>query len=148
MNRISPVFLALAFVLFIADVFMPTHGVLTAGGIVSLILGGMILVNTGAAPGIPGVSLTTIAAVAVSLGGFFFFAVYKVFKARKMQPSTGYESVVGSTAVTRTDLAPEGMVFIQGELWSARSLNGSLPSGQQVRVVGTEGLTLLVQPDS
>jgi membrane-bound serine protease (ClpP class) len=147
-NAAGLVFLALAFVMFIADVFMPTHGILTAGGIVSLVLGGMILINTGAAPGIPGVSPYTIAGVALALGGFFFFAVYKVFQARKMRPSTGLENLVGSVAETRTDLAPQGMVFVQGELWNARSVDGSLPSGQKVRVVGTEGLTLNVKREA
>lgn len=146
-NAAGLVFLALAFVLFIADVFMPTHGILTAGGIVSLVLGGMILVNTGAAPGVPGVSPYTVAGVALGLGGFFFFAVYKVFQARRMRPATGLEGLVGSLAETRTDLAPEGMVFIQGELWNARSIDGSLPSGEKVRVVATDGLTLDVKRD-
>lgn len=146
-NAAGLVFMALAFVMFIADVFMPTHGILTAGGIISLVLGGMLLINTNAAPGVPGVSPWTIAGVAVGLGGFFFFAVYKVFEARRRKPTTGLESLLGSMAETRTDLAPEGMVFAQGELWHAVSTNGSIPSGQQVRVISMNGLTLTVTPE-
>jgi membrane-bound serine protease (ClpP class) len=133
-------------VLFIADVFMPTHGILTAGGIFSLILGGLLLVNTGAAPGLPGVSVYTVFGVAAGLGGFFFFAMYKVVRARRTQPSTGRESLVGRIVQTRTDLSPEGMVFAEGELWHAVSANGSVPSGQPVRVVAAEGLLLKVVP--
>jgi membrane-bound serine protease (ClpP class) len=147
-NAAGIVFLGLAFVLFIADVFMPTHGILTAGGIVSLVLGGLLLVNTGAAPGLPGVSPYAVLGVAVGLGGFFFYAVYKVYKSRQMRPSTGREGLVGRVAQTRTDLAPRGMVFIEGELWHATSANGSIPSGQMVRVVGADGLLLKVAPES
>lgn len=145
-NWAGAVFLVLAFVLFIADVFLPTHGVLTAGGIASLVLGGLLLINTGAAPGVPGVSPAVVAGTATALGLFFFFAVYKVVQARRRRPSTGRESLVGTVAMTRTDLAPEGTVFVAGELWRAVSENGSIPSGQPVRVVAAQGLLLRVVP--
>jgi membrane-bound serine protease (ClpP class) len=138
----------LAFVLFIADVFMPTHGILTAGGIISLVIGGLLLVNTSNAPGLPGVSPYTVAGMAVGLGGFFFFAVYKVFQARRMRPATGREGAIGQLAETRTDLAPEGMVFMNGELWKAVSEDGTISSGQPVRVVSTEGLLVKVKRES
>jgi membrane-bound serine protease (ClpP class) len=146
-NLSGAVFLVLAFVLFIADIFMTTHGVLTAGGIVSLILGGILLINTSDAPGIPGVSPPVIAGVALALGGFFFFAMYKVFQARRRRPSTGRENLVGNVGQTRTALAPDGMVFVSGELWSAVSLDGSIPSDRQVRIVAVNGLKLSVVPD-
>jgi membrane-bound serine protease (ClpP class) len=147
-NWAGAVFLALAFVLFIADVFMASHGILTAGGIVSLVMGGLLLVNTAEAPGLPGVSPYVITGTAAGLGLFFFFAVYKVFRARMLQPATGKESLVGRTAYTRTDLAPEGMVFVEGELWHARSRNGSVPSNTSVRVVAANGLKLVVEPET
>lgn len=146
-NWSGAVFLVLAFVLFIADVFLPTHGILTAGGIISLVLGGLLLVNTSAAPGIPGVSPAVVAGTAVGLGAFFFFAVYKVLQARRRLPATGRESLVGKIAQTRTDLAPDGTVFISGELWRASSEDGPIPSGQPVRVVAAEGLRLRVKRD-
>jgi membrane-bound serine protease (ClpP class) len=146
-NAAGLVFLALAFVLFIADVFMPTHGILTAGGIASLILGGLLLINTSAAPGLPGVSPAVVLGLATGLGGFFFYAVYKVFRARRARPTTGREALVGRLAQTRTDLAPEGMVFVEGELWHAVSVDGHIPSGQPVRVVGANGLLLRVMPE-
>lgn len=147
-NWSGGVFLVLAFVLFIADVFLPTHGILTAGGIISLVLGGLLLVNTSAAPGIPGVSPAVVAGTATGLGAFFFFAVFKVVQARRRRPTTGRESLVGKIAQTRTDLAPEGTVFVSGELWRAVSENGSIPSGQPVRVVAAEGLRLRVTSET
>jgi membrane-bound serine protease (ClpP class) len=113
----------------------------------ALVLGGLLLVNTGAAPGLPGVSPYAAMGVAAGLGGFFFFAVYKVYKARRARPATGREGLVGRIAQTRTDLAPDGMVFVEGELWHARSVDGSIPSGQAVRVVAANGLQLQVMPE-
>lgn len=146
-NLAGVVFLATAFILFIADVFMTSHGILTAGGIASLVIGGLLLINTSAAPGVPGVSPYVVTGVASGLGLFFFFAIYKVVQARRAKPTTGRESLVGRIGQTRTDLSPEGMVFIEGELWQATSENGSIPSGQPVRVVAAVGLKLLVRSE-
>lgn len=145
-NWAGVVFMVLAFVLFIADIFTPSHGILTAGGIASLVIGGLLLVNTAEAPGIPGVSPVVIAGVATGLGSTFFFAIYKVLQARRVRPTTGRENLVGSLAETRTDLSPTGMVFVEGELWSATSANGPIPSGQYVRVIAADGLRLRVEP--
>ena len=145
-NVAGLVFLVLAFALFIADVFTPTHGILTAGGIAALIIGGLLLINTGGVPGVPTVSPWVVTGTATGLGAFFFFAVFKVFESRRRRPSTGREGLVGRIGQTRTDLSPEGMVFVEGELWHAVSADGRLPSGQQVRVVGMDGLLLKVAP--
>jgi membrane-bound serine protease (ClpP class) len=143
-NWAGAVFIVLAFIMFIADVFLPSHGVLTAGGIASLVIGGLLLVNTAEAPGIPGVSPVVVSAVATGLGAFFFFAIYKVVQSRRMKPTTGRESLVGSIGRTRTALAPAGMVFVDGELWQATSDNGTIEAGQPVKVVQADGLTLRV----
>jgi membrane-bound serine protease (ClpP class) len=147
-NWAGAVFLALAFVLFIADVFMTAHGILTAGGIASLIVGGLILINTADAPGLPAVSPAVVFGTAAGLGSFFFFAVVKVLQARRYKPATGRENIVGRIAVTRSDLSPDGMVFVEGELWQATSENGSIPSGEQVRVVSADGLRLRVRREA
>lgn len=147
-NWAGAVFLALAFVLFIADVFMTAHGILTAGGIASLIIGGLLLINTAEAPGIPAVSPPVVFGTAAGLGAFFFFAVFKVLQARRYRPATGKEGLVGRTAITRSDLSPDGMVFVEGELWHATSDNGAISSGQKVRVVAAEGLRLRVRPEA
>ena len=89
---------------------------------ISLILGGILLINTSDAPGIPGVSPPVIAGVALALGGFFFFAMYKVFQARRGDPPRGAKTCWATSAKHAPTLAPEGMVFVSGELWSATSL--------------------------
>lgn len=142
------VFIVLAFVMFIADVFLPTHGILTAGGIASLVIGGLLLINTAEAPGLPGVSPWVVAGTAAGLGAFFFFAVFKVVQARRKRPSTGRESIVGSIGETRTELAPEGMVYVSGELWQAWSNSGPIPAGRSVKIVDAEGLKLMVEAET
>jgi membrane-bound serine protease (ClpP class) len=82
------------------------------------------------------------------MGAFFFFAVYKVLQARRYRPATGKEGLVGRTATTRSDLSPDGMVFVEGELWHATSANGSIPSGRRVKVVAANGLKLIVKPEA
>lgn len=144
-NWAGAVFIALAFIMFVADVFMTAHGILTAGGIASLVVGGLILINTADAPGLPAVSPAVVFGTAAGLGSFFFIAVVKVLQARRYKPATGKENMVGRLAMTRSELSPEGMVFVEGELWQATSDNGAIPSGQPVRVVAADGLRLKVR---
>jgi membrane-bound serine protease (ClpP class) len=139
------VFIVLAFVMFIADVFLPTHGILTAGGIASLTIGGLLLINTAAAPGVPGVSPWVVTGTATGLGLFFFFAIFKVVQARRKRPTTGRESLVGTMGRARTELSPDGMVFVAGELWRAQSNNGTIPAGRAVKIVAADGLRLMVE---
>ncbi|HMA34665.1 MAG TPA: nodulation protein NfeD [Chloroflexia bacterium] len=135
-----------AFILFIADLFMTSHGILTAGGVAGLILGGLLLIDTSAAPGVAPVSIWSIAGLAGSIGAVFFFGLYKVFQARRRKPTTGVEGLVGSTVVVRTALAPEGMVFADGALWRAVSSAGPVAAGQPVVITAVDGLTLQVRP--
>ena len=120
-NLAGAVFLVLAFVLFISDIFTPTHGILTAGGIISLILGGILLINTSEAPGVPGVSPPVIAGMALALGGFFFFAVYKVFQARRASRQPGAKTCWATLA--------KHVPTLLLKAWSSSQANcGALPA--------------------
>jgi membrane-bound serine protease (ClpP class) len=145
-NLTGVVLIGFAFVLFIADLFMTTHGILTAGGVASLALGGLLLIDTSQAPGVPAVSPGAIVALAGTIGAAFFFGIYKAFQARRRQPTTGVEGMMGRTAEVREPLAPRGMVFFEGALWRAVSTNGPIPVGREVQVTGIDGLTLYVRP--
>lgn len=138
------IFLALAFILFLADVLAPTHGVLTVGGIVSLALGASMLFNTPYAD----VSTAVIAALALASGAFFAFAMGSGLRAQRRRAVTGREGLLGATAVARTDLKPRGKVFLQGEIWDAVSETVDLERGAEVEVVGLEGFTLRVRARS
>ena len=120
-NLTGVALIGFAFVLFIADLFMTAHGILTAGGIAALVLGGLLLIDTSQAPGVPAVSpLGDRRAGGQHRRRVFFFGVYKALVARRRQPTTGVEGLIGSSAQVRTDLAPRGMVFAEGALWRAR----------------------------
>jgi len=140
-NYTGLIFIALAFVLFVVDVKAPTHGVLTAGGIASLIAGALILFNSP----LYRVSLVAVIAVAAVTGGFFAFAIAKVVRAQTWPVVTGREGLVGRLAEARTPLDPEGHVLIQGELWHATAVDGPIAQGEQVEVVAMEGLRLTVK---
>ena len=139
-------FIAFAFVCFIADVFMTTHGILTAGGVVSLVLGGLLLIDPAQAPGFSGVPLWTIAGVALGVGGFFFFAIGKVVQARRRRPASGREALLGQTILTRRPLTPTGMLYYEGDWWQARSTGGPVAAHQPVQITAIDGLHLVVTP--
>ncbi|MBN1659595.1 MAG: nodulation protein NfeD [Anaerolineae bacterium] len=140
-NYTGLLFIALAFVLFVVDVKAPTHGVLTAGGIVSLVAGALILFNSP----LYRISLSAVVAVALVTGLFFAFAVGKVVQARKKPSVTGKEGLVGQVGEARTSLEPDGTVLVRGELWKATAIEGPVARGERVEVIGVEGFRLIVQ---
>jgi membrane-bound serine protease (ClpP class) len=143
-NVTGLVLIGLAIVLFIADVFATTHGVLTAGGILSFFLGALMLFS-GAGPGF-GLSLVWIIPGTVVTALFFIFVVGKGIGAQFKPIRAGKETMLGQTvnALSRIDSAG-GKVFIEGEIWNAVS-ETPVEAGQPVVVTGIEGLTLKVKP--
>jgi membrane-bound serine protease (ClpP class) len=142
-NIAGALLILFAFVLFVVDIKAPTHGVLTAGGLIALLLGSAFLIDTG--PIGIGVSPWLIAAAGLISAGFFAIVIRKVVAARHRQPAVGPESLVGEIGRARADLDPDGMVFVAGALWRATAEGGRIPVGSDVRVVGREGLTLRVE---
>jgi membrane-bound serine protease (ClpP class) len=134
----------LAFVLFGAELFAPTHGALTAGGVVAFIVGALILFNTNEFsyqlpwPSIIGIPIT--------LALIFGFGIRKAMQARRAKPVTGQEGLLGAIGTVKVALEPEGSVFVWGERWQATSANGQpIPAGDRVRVTAIEGLHLKVE---
>ncbi|MFN2165949.1 MAG: NfeD family protein, partial [Anaerolineae bacterium] len=111
-NYTGLILIGVAFVLFVVDLKAPTHGVLTVGGIVSLIAGALLLFNSP----LYQVSITAVVTVAVMTGLFFAFAVAKVVMAHSKPSVTGREGLIGRIAQARTVLEPDGKVFVKGEL--------------------------------
>jgi len=143
-NVTGLVLIGLAVVLFIADAFSPTHGVLTAGGIVTFFLGAMMLFSQ-AGPGY-GLSLRWIIPATLLTALFFIFVVGKGIGAQFKPACTGKDAMLGKTvnALSRIDSAG-GRVFIEGETWNAVSAT-PVEAGQPVEIGGIEGLTLKVKP--
>ncbi|MCX7886086.1 MAG: nodulation protein NfeD [Verrucomicrobiae bacterium] len=144
MNMAGLALIILAIVLFVLELFVPSHGVLTAGGIVSFFLGAFMLFDR-SEPFLR-LSLTWVVPATVVTALFFIFVVGKGIRAQFRPIRTGSEGMVGlsGTAVGRVD-AKGGRVFVEGEYWNATS-DTPVESGQAVEVVAVEGLQLKVKP--
>lgn len=131
-----------AIILFIAEIKVVSHGLLSVAGVISLFLGSLMLIESPTE--YMKISLSVIIpAVAVS-GGFFVFAVTKAIKARLAKPTTGREGIIGEIGVAVTALSPEGKVAIHGEFWKAESAQPVQP-GEKVQVIGIDNLILKVK---
>jgi membrane-bound serine protease (ClpP class) len=141
-NIAGALLMFLALILFIADVKFPTHGILSVGGVVALILGMAFLVNTGPF----GLGVDPIVAIGTGLLtlAFFVFFIRKVWAARRAPVFAGAESMVGALGEAREELAPEGLVFVAGALWRAVATTSPIHAGSRVRVTGRQGLRLQV----
>lgn len=135
--------LLLALVLFALETQVPSHGVLTVGGAVSMLLGSMLLIN-GPIPEMR-IRLSTAIGITLPFALISGFLVTLVVRARVRPSITGQEGMVGLEAIAITDLSPRGQVLAHGERWDAVS---SQPVAQQskVRVRGMRGLQLEVEP--
>jgi membrane-bound serine protease (ClpP class) len=136
--------------LFILDIKAPTHGVLTAGGIVSFVLGSLILFSplTPQPFSMPQGGLSVpwpwIAVMTVLTVGVFVFAVGAGIRAQRLRVTGGMADLVETQGVATSDLAPHGTVQVKSELWSASAVGEPIRKGEKVRVVGAEGLRLKV----
>jgi membrane-bound serine protease (ClpP class) len=135
--------LIVAFVLFALEAKFASHGVLGAGGILCLVVGGLFLVD-GPIPEMR-VHLVTTLVVSIPIGLIAVFLMTLVLKARKNRVTTGKEGMIGEIGVAKTALGPEGQVFVHGELWNAEA-KAAIPEGARVRVRAVNGLRLTVEP--
>jgi membrane-bound serine protease (ClpP class) len=133
----------LAFALFALEAKFATHGVLSVGGIVSLTIGALLLVD-GPIPELR-VSPWIALAVSVPLGVITTFLMSLAIKAHRNKSATGKEGLIGELGLTQTDLAPRGKVFVHGELWDACA-DTPVAIGSVVRVRKVNGLELEVEP--
>ncbi len=131
-----------AFLLFALEAKFATHGVLGLGGIALLTIGGLLLVD-GPIPQMR-VQLWTALGVSVPLGIITVFLMTIALRARRSKVVTGVQGMIGAVGEARTDIDPEGKVFVQGELWNAHA-RSRVGLGEQVVVRNVEGLELEVE---
>ena len=129
--------------LMILDAFTPTHGILTAGGVIALLIGSLTLFD------IPdrsiGLSLGTVFAVVGMSAALSLFVLSKGLMIQRKKPLTGIQSLIGTIGIVRRTLQPDGVIRLRGEYWNAHSVEGTLREGERVRVQGLDGNTLLVR---
>ncbi len=152
-NLGGAIFIAIAVILFIVDLFVPSHGIWTAGGIVSFVLGSFLLFPPWRPPAFPaaqetGISPITIVVMTALVVLFFTFVIFKGVAAQVRKVSMGSEALEGASGEAVTDLAPDGLVRVAGEAWSARSAGGDIRAGEAVEVTEREGLRLIVRKKS
>ena len=131
-----------AMVLFAVDVKVQSHGILTLGGVVSLLLGSLVLL--GGEPGVARVSLSVIATVVGVTVAFFVFVLGAAYRAQRRKPVTGIQGLIGERGTALTDLAPSGQVFLHGEYWTAQA-DAPISKGSAVVVDRVDGLSLKVK---
>lgn len=143
-NAAGVLLILLAVGLFVAEAKVASYGLLTAGGIVAMILGGLMLVE---AP-VPEmrVGLQVLLPAALAVAALAITLVRLLLRSRRLRVTTGHEGLVGLVGRAETELAPEGWVLVGGELWRARA-GGRVPAGGRVMVTSVEGLTLGVRAE-
>jgi membrane-bound serine protease (ClpP class) len=141
-NWAGVLLILLAIGLFVAEVKVASYGLLTVGGMVAMILGAMMLVDS-PLPELQVSPWKLLPAVAVMAAGTTLL-LRMVLQAQKRRAVTGAEGMAGLGGVADSDLDPEGWVVVQGERWKARS-EEKVPAGQPVQVVSVEGLRLRVR---
>jgi membrane-bound serine protease (ClpP class) len=142
-NYAGVLLILLAILMFVAEIKVVSHGVLTLGGLAAMIIGSVMLIDS-PLPDMR-IPLTTIVITALAVAAFFMFIVGAGVRALWSKTTTGREGLVGEVGVVRSPLAPRGQIFLRGELWNAESEIPVEP-GESVRVTHIDGLTLRVVP--
>ena len=139
-----------AVILFIAEIKIVSHGLLTAGGIISFVVGSLMLINTDVSFEFVSISLSVIITATILTVLFFVFAIGKGLAAQRKQPSTGSEGLIGEVGIALSEISPDqsGQVSLHGEIWNAESPEDEIVNGMKVQVVGIEGLKLKIKRSS
>ncbi|MDD5312751.1 MAG: nodulation protein NfeD [Dehalococcoidia bacterium] len=132
----------LAVGLFITEIFVPAYGILTTGGIISLVIGSLILFSESEAS--MQVDIGLIVVTAIFFAGFVAFLVWATIRGQTRKVTTGREGIIGQSAIVKTALEPKGMVLVEGELWKAELDSGNAQPGEEVVIQKVDNLKLYV----
>lgn len=137
----------LAVILFVLEIHVVSHGVLSIGAVIALLLGSFMLLKNESPLEFARISKAVIIPTVVLVAAFFLWMVTLGIKAQRRKNNvTGAESLPGSTGIAMEDFEHEGMVMMQGELWKAETTGVSVKKGQRIKITGRRNLTLLVEP--
>ncbi len=133
-------------VLFLLEIKIISHGLLAIGGIISVLLGSMILFRTSSTENFTSLSWSVITSVAAFSALFFLFIITMGLRAQRTKPVSGTNALIGKTAETINVLDLSGQVKISGETWNAISLSQKINENEKVIIKEIKGLTLYVEP--
>jgi membrane-bound serine protease (ClpP class) len=139
-NVAGLVLIALAMALFVFDLYTPTHGVLTIGGIIAFLIGSLMLFNR--ADPLFRLSLSFIIPATLVTAAFFVFIVGKGLRAQMLPVKVGQETLIGKTVTTLTPIdSRNGRIFVEGEYWNAIS-DIPIEKGEEAEIAAVHGLTI------
>ena len=141
-NYAGLMLIILAIVLFVLEIKVASYGLLTVGGIISMIIGSLMLFES-AMPFFK-LSLTVILPAVFLTALFFGLTIYLVLKAHRRKPATGVEELIGLEGEARSNIHKKGQVFVHGELWKAWS-EEPVSKGDKISVEEVKNLKLKVR---
>jgi membrane-bound serine protease (ClpP class) len=142
LNYTGLTLIALGIGLLVAEMFVPSFGVLGVGGIIALAIGSLLLFDTENSDLI--VDKTIIFTAVGTVGSIMLALSYLVFRTQQSKPTMGMNALIGKVGEVRSELAPAGKIFIHGEYWNAQA-DTPIEVAAKVEVVGYEGMTLKVR---
>lgn len=134
-----------AIVLFLLELKIVSHGLLAIGGVVSLLIGSMMLIRASSGLELASISRTVIFSATIVTSLFFLFIVGIGLSAQRRKVVTGREGLGGMTGIVMETLNPLGIIMLEGEIWNAESLSGTIKKGERVRVVEMKDLKIFVE---
>ena len=143
-SAIGVLLIVLALVMFILEIKVTSFGMLTLGGIACLLIGSWMLVD-GPIPELR-VPWGAVLPTSAALAALCILVVRLAVRAQRDPVGTGVEGLPGETGTVTQALAPEGKVFVHGEIWDAASAGGSIAEGMRVRIVKVDNMRLTVEP--
>ena len=149
-NYAGAALILLAIILFIAEIKIASHGLLTAGGVISLLLGSFMLINVDSSLEGARISSSVIISTVVIISLLFALLAYLVIKARRRKVVSGEPEMIGEIGevIDEINAAGEGAVRVHGEIWNAGTQTGTnetIPAGSKVKIVSISNLKLFVQ---
>lgn len=145
-NLAGVMLIVFAVALLLIDLFTPTHGILTVGGLIAFVVGSLILFQT-QSPALR-ISVTLVVTMAALTAAFFLYAVGAGIHAQKNRIVTGKEGMIGELAEARTDINPKGKVFAEGTLWNACTDGEPIKQGETVRILSVDKLVVRVRKEA
>jgi membrane-bound serine protease (ClpP class) len=141
-NYAGVLLILLALVLFIAEIKVVSHGMLTVGGVIAMVFGSLLLFESPAQ--YLRVSWSVILVTVLATAGFFSVAIAKALRVHRLKPATGQEGLLEQEGHAECEIAPQGKVFVNGEYWDAWS-DQPIAAGSRVMVERVEGMRLKVR---
>jgi len=134
-----------AVILFLLEIKIVSHGLLAIGGVISLLLGSMMLIKSNSSLEMVNISRSVIISATVVSALFFLFVIGFGIRAQRRKVVTGMEGLVGTEGEALESLSPKGTVKVQGEIWNAESLSGNIDKGEKVIIKEMKNLKLFVE---